>query len=57
MVTIELGNFAGGVIPDLLQCEGEKAHKIETMICSYIVKHTMFGDARQCGRVLIIQSS
>lgn len=44
MVTIELGTFAEDVIPDLLQCEGEDARRIETLLCSNLVNHTMFGD-------------
>lgn len=44
MVTVELATFAGEVIPDMLQCEGEKAREIEALLCSNLVNHTMFGD-------------
>ncbi len=44
MVTIELGTFAGEVIPDMLQCEGEKAREIEALLCSNLANHILFGD-------------
>lgn len=44
MVTIELGTFQNDVIPELLRCEGEQARKIETLLYSNMVNHTLFGD-------------
>ncbi|NBJ88336.1 hypothetical protein [Acutalibacter sp. 1XD8-36] len=44
MVTIELGTFAGDIIPDLMRCQGEEARKLEWELLGRMVNHKLFGD-------------
>lgn len=44
MVTVELGTFAQDILPPLMQCEGEHARELESMLLRNIVNHTMFHD-------------
>lgn len=44
MITVELGTFAQDILPPLMQCEGEHARELETMLLKNIVNHTLFHD-------------
>lgn len=44
MVTIELGTFAGDIIPGLMRCQGEEARKLEWEFLGRMVNHKLFGD-------------
>ena len=44
MVTMELWTFAEDILPPLMQCEGEDARRLERMLLSNIVNHTLFHD-------------
>ena len=44
VLTVELGTFAGDVIPPLLHCEGKKAREIESRLYSNLVNHEIFRD-------------
>jgi len=44
MVIIELGTFAGDIIPQLMECEGEQARNIEWGFLSRLVNHELFKD-------------
>lgn len=44
MVTIELGTFAGDIIPNLMRCQGEEARKLEWELLGRMVNHKLFED-------------
>ena len=44
MVTIELWTFAEHILPELMQCEGESARKIEEQLLAAVIPYEMFGD-------------
>ncbi len=44
MVTIELGTFAGDIIPGMMRCEGGEARELEWELLSRQVNHTLFED-------------
>ena len=44
MVTIELGTFAGDIIPGFMECQGEEARQLEWELRGRMVNHTLFGD-------------
>lgn len=44
MVTIELGIFAGDIIPNLMRCQGEEARKLEWELLGRVANHKLFGD-------------
>ena len=44
MVTIELGTFAGDILPGLLLCQGEEARALEWELRSRLVNHLLFED-------------
>lgn len=44
MLTIETWTFADDILPQMMRCEGEAARRIEWMLRSNMVNHTVFGD-------------
>lgn len=44
MVTIELGTFAGDILPGMLRCQGEEARALEWELRSRLVNHQLFED-------------
>lgn len=44
MLTIEMGTFADEIIPGMLRCEGARARRVEAMLLSNVIPHTLFGD-------------
>ena len=44
MLTVELWTFADEIIPQMLQCEGEYARKLERKLLANVIPHVQFGD-------------